>query len=100
MLRDLLTVQRAWSAKTFGPGRRTLGIIDHIEAEIVEIKKDPTDVEEWIDIVILALDGAWRTGASPARIVEVLVDKMARNRARKWPDWRDFTEDQRIEHKK
>ena len=40
--------QRAFSLKTFGPGARTAGVIDHIRKELREIEADPTDIEEWI----------------------------------------------------
>lgn len=57
-----LAGQRRWSEATFGPGPRTLGITAHIRKELQEIEDDPTDLTEWIDVAILALDGAWRTG--------------------------------------
>jgi hypothetical protein len=60
--------QRKWSRKTFGPGPRTIGIRNHILKELAEIIAEPTDLEEWIDVVILALDGAWRAGHNPATI--------------------------------
>lgn len=90
--------QREWSGRTFGPGRRTKGIIDHIKKELREIEADPTDVEEWIDVVILALDGAWRAGALPQEIIDTLVYKQGKNEARDWPDWRTMSEDSAIEH--
>lgn len=49
-----------WSSKTFGPGMRTEGLLKHIAKEMDEVRKNPSDVTEWIDIAILALDGAWR----------------------------------------
>lgn len=90
--------QREWSEKTFGPGMRTKGIIDHIRKELLEIEAAPDDITEWIDVVILALDGAWRTGASPEEIIIRLTVKQARNEARSWPDWRTMSEDVAIEH--
>lgn len=90
--------QRAFSRGTFGPGRRTSGVIDHIRKELAEIEKEPWEIEEWIDVVILALDGAWRTGASPEEIAEVLAEKQARNELRDWPDWRTADPDKAIEH--
>lgn len=93
-----LVRQRKWSAQTFGPGMRTQGIIDHIRKELLEIEKDPTDVEEWADVIILALDGAWRCGGEPQEIIEAVVNKLYKNETRDWPDWRDFPEDQAIEH--
>lgn len=92
--------QRDFSCKTFGPGRRTLGIIEHIKKELREIAEDPLDISEWIDVAILALDGAWRHGASPEQIIDTLVGKQDKNENRDWPDWRTMTEDQAIEHRK
>lgn len=90
--------QREWSRATFGPGRRTKGVIDHIRKELVEIEDDPDDWTEWIDVVILALDGAWRHGAEPRQILDAIVAKQAKNEARVWPDWRTLSDDVAIEH--
>lgn len=98
---DLVTMlhtQRDWSEATFGPGARLGGILEHIGKELDEIRQTPGDVTEWIDVAILALDGAWRAGFSPEQIVEALQAKYAKNRARVWPDWRTASEDQAIEH--
>ncbi len=85
-LHSHLERQRDWSTKTFGPGDRAKGVVDHIRKELLEIERDPRDLTEWIDVVILALDGAWRSGASPEGIIKALVAKQAKNEARKWPD--------------
>lgn len=90
--------QAAWSEQTFGPGPRTAGVCDHIRKELAEIEADPTDVREWIDVVILALDGAWRCGATPEEIVAALAAKQARNEARVWSDWRTADPNKAIEH--
>ena len=92
--------QKIWSTKAFGPGARVGGITKHIEKELVEVRADPKDVEEWIDIVILALDGAWRSGASTSEIALALEEKQIKNAGRVWPDWRRSSEDQAIEHVK
>lgn len=94
----LVTAQRAWSIKTFGAGRRTSGVLAHIRKELDEIAANPQDVEEWIDVVILALDGAWRAGYTPQAVAQALVAKHAKNRGRVWPDWRTVSEDDPIEH--
>lgn len=90
--------QREFSGRTFGPGPRTNMVIDHIRKELREIEANPTDVREWIDVVILGLDGAWRTGATPQQIIDALVAKQARNEGRTWPDWRTSDPDRAIEH--
>lgn len=89
---------RAFSEKTFGPGARAEGIVAHICKELDEIIAEPTDLEEWIDVMILAMDGAWRAGYEPEEIVAALVAKQNKNESRTWPDWRKFADDQPIEH--
>jgi hypothetical protein len=90
--------QRAWSLRTFGPGPRTLGVLDHIGKELDEIRADPTDLGEWVDVIILALDGAWRHGWEPQQIIDAIKAKQAKNEARTWPDWRTMSAHQAIEH--
>ena len=90
--------QRDWSGRTFGPGGRAQGVADHIRKELREIEADPTDLSEWIDVVILALDGAWRSGAQPQQIIAALVAKQTKNEARVWPDWRTSDPNKAIEH--
>lgn len=93
-----LARQREWSGNTFGPGPRTAGVIDHIRKELREIEADPSDITEWIDVVILALDGAWRAGYQPQEIIDAMVAKQTRNEGRNWPDWRTMSPDKAIEH--
>ena len=89
---------REFSTKTFGPGLRTKGDVDHIRKELIEIEEAPTDLEEWIDAWMLALDGAQRTGATTEQIVAQIQAKQAKNEGRKWPDWRTADRDKAIEH--
>jgi len=90
--------QRRFSERTFGPGTRTNGVLDHIRKELREIEQDPTDLEEWIDVVLLALDGAWRAGNEPEAVAKMLDAKMTKNEARQYPDWRTVGQDKAIEH--
>jgi len=90
--------QRQFSERTFGPGTRTNGVLDHIRKELHEIEQDPTDLEEWIDVVLLALDGAWRAGNEPEAVARMLDAKMTKNEARQYPDWRTVGQDKAIEH--
>ena len=98
--------QRAFSRATFGPGPRTKMVVDHIRKEIGEIEREPYDLEEWIDVVLLALDGAWRCAEAmgvphdlvPARVVEAFALKQLKNEMRDWPDWRTSDPDKAIEH--
>ena len=99
-LLEHLRRQREWSARTFGPDNRWKGVIDHIRKELLEIEAAPNDLEEWIDVVILALDGAWRSGATPEQIIAALDGKQRKNEARQWPDWRTMPVDAAITHVK
>lgn len=112
---DHILRQRAWSRATFGPGRRTGGVIDHLKKELAEIEHEAAGemeathfnpggqvwlplLGEWVDAIILALDGAWRTGATPDQIIAAIKEKQSRNEERQWPDWRTAPPDKAIEH--
>ena len=75
--------QADWSAKTFGEGARTEGLCKHIESELAEIRATPI-LEEWVDVMILALDGAWRSGHTAQEIVDALERKQTVNFRRRW----------------
>lgn len=88
---DWLKRKNAWAIQTFGPGDaadRVAGISDHIRKELDELAKAPNDLEEWIDLIFLATDGAWRTGATERDVTDALEHKLMKNMARTWPDWR------------
>lgn len=75
----------AWSKKVFGDGERTEGLCKHIESELSEVRAvNGKDLYEWIDIIILALDGAWRAGFSPFEIAMALRRKQDSNKTRSW----------------
>jgi hypothetical protein len=97
-LHDHLTRQMAFSLKTFGPGSRTKGVIDHIRKELEEVEAAPFDLKEWVDLILLSLDGAWRAGYTPGQICCAIEAKMTKNENRKWPDWRTAEPDKAIEH--
>lgn len=92
--------QRWFSRYTFGPGARTDGILDHLAKEMLEITDAPNDLEEWIDVIILGIDGAWRAGYSPKQIATALAAKQIVNEGRKWPDWRASDTEKAIEHER
>ncbi len=90
--------QMAFSQKNFGPGNRTQGVIDHIRKELLEIEAAPHDLEEWVDVVLLALDGAWRSGHTPEQIAAGIEAKMTKNEGRSYPNWRTADPNKAIEH--
>jgi hypothetical protein len=106
--------QMAFSHATFGPGTRSEGVIDHLEKEIEEVKQALPEgaqvaASEWVDLVILSLDGLTRQLAycngerrDPDAVAEdacnMIVGKQTRNEARSWPDWRTADHRKAIEH--
>lgn len=100
--------QIAFSRATFGPGERMKGVIDHIRKELVEVEATSPDdrAEEWVDVVILALDGLTRCLVEEVYDVDEAADsackmilaKQGRNEMREWPDWRSASPDKAIEH--
>lgn len=98
--------QIAFSRATFGPGERRAGVIDHIRKELVEVEEAGGDSAEWVDVVILALDGLTRrlvasghdTNNAAELACTMIVGKQTRNEARDWPDWRKASPDKAIEH--
>lgn len=96
---EYLEAQIAFSEKTFGPPRGSKGVIDHIKKELKEIEENPEDLEEWVDLMILSFDGAWREGYSPEEMMLGLWKKLKINsEQRVWPDWRTCVPGKAIEH--
>lgn len=104
---DLVTYiedQIVISMRAFGPttdpraGTRLAGILEHMRREMIEIMDAPTDPLEWADMIILAIDGAWRQGITPDELATALVAKQFSNCRRAWPDWRTSSPDEPIEH--
>lgn len=108
-LKQHLIRQMAFSHATYGPGERTEGVCDHIRKELVEVLSSGGEAAEWVDVVILALDGLTRRLAfvngergDPKMVAEIACNmiegKQSRNEARQWPDWRTQRQDRAIEH--
>jgi hypothetical protein len=116
-LEQHLLRQMAFSHATFGPGTRTEGVIDHIRKELDEVLLSGGSAMEWVDVVILALDGLTREIAfgesvdagnyingrktpesAAAQAADMILAKQSRNEMRKWPDWRTVDAGKAIEH--
>ena len=93
-----IRVYYAWAIETFGPGPRTTGICKHIEKELDEIRAEPGNLDEWVDVIQLAIVGAAREGFTPEQICAGIEAKLHRNQGRTWPDWRKMPLDGPIEH--
>lgn len=92
-----LVRQMVFSRATFGPGTRLEGVLDHMTKEISEVQNSGGDPKEWVDLVILALDGLTRrlwaasnyqiTADEVAKLaVDEIIFKQAKNERRNWPD--------------
>ncbi len=90
--------QNDFQIDTYGPHLDHEGIIDHIEEELQEIAADPHDLEEWIDVIILAAGGAMKSGHTPQQVIDMLEAKMRKNELRDWPDWRTAEPGKKINH--
>ena len=114
-LEEHLLRQMAFSHATFGPGRRTKGVIDHIKKELVEVEKSTWGPEEWVDVVALAMDGLTRSLAYPHETYKtrheradpvwvanqactLIREKQGIVEGRRYPDWRTVDHDKAIEH--
>lgn len=73
-------------------------MIEHIRKELTEIEQNPTDLSEWVDVIVLAMDGFWRHGGMAEDLIPALEANQKKNLARSWPDWRTLSEDSAIEH--
>ena len=101
-----------WAEKTFGPWDKTragqmgveargpLGPLDHIKKEIVEIEANPTDGMEWVDLIILGIDGYIRGGNPPSELLFHMLWKQKKNMMREWPNWQLAEPGKAIEHVK
>lgn len=88
----------SWTLRLPGPGQRLLGTLDHLRKELAEVEADPGDVEEWCDILLLAMQGALRQGHSAQRLLGALHRKLTVVEGRDYPDWRTADPDKAIEH--
>lgn len=92
---------RRWSDKTFGPPneRGPIGPLKHLAKEVVEALEKPYDLFEYADCLLLIVDAAARAGFSWPILLNATAEKLARNQARRWPDWRGLP-DLPVEHLK
>lgn len=108
-LKQHLLRQMAFSRGTFGPGERREGVSDHIRKELAEVAACPNALEaagEWVDVVILALEGLIRAlqaaGDGPDQAAENAAQmirlKQSSNECRDWRDWRSADPSKAIEH--
>lgn len=84
-LSEFLDNKYAWSLTTFGLGKRTVGNARHIMKELTEIVSEPDDQFEWIDVILIAIDGYMRCGGRSDRLLPDLEIKHFLNTKRAYP---------------
>lgn len=77
-----------WSDKTFGDVG-PIGPLKRLSKEALEAAADPSDPLEWADMQFLLWDAQRRMGISDEFITRAMVEKLAINKARQWPEPKD-----------
>ncbi|MGG6152670.1 DUF550 domain-containing protein [Salmonella enterica] len=77
-----------WSDKTFGD-ISPIGPLKHLSKEALEAAAEPDDLSEWADMQFLLWDAQRRAGISDGEITLAMVEKLAINKTRQWPEPKD-----------
>lgn len=77
-----------WSDKTFGDVG-PIGSLKHLSKEALEAAADPSDPLEWADMQFLLWDAQRRMGISDEFVTRAMIEKLAINKARQWPEPKD-----------
>ncbi|SXD48207.1 Eaa1 [Klebsiella quasivariicola] len=77
-----------WSQATFG----NVGPVDplkHLSKEALEAAAEPGDLSEWADMQFLLWDAQRRAGITDEQITQAMIEKLAVNKQREWPEPKD-----------
>lgn len=77
-----------WSKSTFGDVG-PVGPLKHLSKDALEAAAEPDDLSEWADMQFLLWDAQRRAGITDEQITEAMIDKLAVNKARIWPEPKD-----------
>ncbi|EDY0705114.1 DUF550 domain-containing protein [Salmonella enterica subsp. enterica] len=77
-----------WSDATFGDVG-PVGPLKHLSKEALESAAEPGDLSEWADMQFLLWDAQRRAGISDEQITQAMIEKLAINKARQWPEPKD-----------
>ncbi|WP_338843915.1 DUF550 domain-containing protein [Citrobacter europaeus] len=87
--RELVRREHAiWSQSTFGDVG-PIGPLKHLSKEALEAAAEPGDLSEWADMQFLLWDAQRRAGISDEQITLAMVEKLAVNKQREWPEPKD-----------
>lgn len=89
MDRDKVRNEHAeWSQETFG-NVGPVGALKHLSKEALEAAAEPDDLSEWADMQFLLWDAQRRAGITDEQITQAMIDKLAVNKQREWPEPKD-----------
>ncbi|EFR3499527.1 DUF550 domain-containing protein [Salmonella enterica] len=77
-----------WSDATFGDVG-PIGPLKHLSKEALEAAAVPDDLSEWADMQFLLWDAQRRAGIRDEQINQAMIEKLAINKARQWPEPKD-----------
>lgn len=77
-----------WSQATFG-NVGPVGPLKHLSKEALEAAEQPGDLSEWADMQFLMWDAQRRAGITDEQITQAMIEKLAVNKQREWPEPKD-----------
>lgn len=77
-----------WSQGTFG-NVGPVGPLKHLSKEALEAAEQPGDLSEWADMQFLLWDAQRRAGITDEQITQAMIEKLAVNKQRSWPEPKD-----------
>nr|WP_306505139.1 DUF550 domain-containing protein [Klebsiella pneumoniae] len=77
-----------WSQATFG-NVGPVGPLKHLSKEALEAAAEPGDLSEWADMQFLMWDAQRRAGITDEQITQAMIEKLAVNKQREWPEPKD-----------
>ncbi|EGH1311343.1 DUF550 domain-containing protein [Escherichia coli] len=77
-----------WSQSTFGDVG-PVGPLKHLSKEALEAAAEPEDLSEWADMQFLMWDAQRRAGITDEQITLAMIEKLAVNKSRTWPEPKD-----------
>lgn len=87
--RDQVRIAHAeWSQATFG-NVGPVGPLKHLSKEALEAAAEPGDLSEWADMQFLLWDAQRRAGITDDDITQAMLEKLAVNKQREWPEPKD-----------
>ena len=77
-----------WSQATFG-NVGPVGPLKHLSKEALEAAAEPGYLSEWADMQFLLWDAQRRAGITDEQITQAMIEKLAVNKQREWPEPKD-----------